>query len=871
MNWFRRLFARDRIYRDLSEEIRQHLDEKVDALMQAGMSREEATARARREFGNVAAVEERGREVWQWPSLESILFDVRYAFRQLRRQPSFAFVAILILGLGIGANTAVYSVIDKLFLEPLPFHAPDRLVSLLRSDGRGRTSRFWTVDAYETLRDMQVFEELTTYEAYFARSSYKLTGDGDPDRVAGVLIPANFFPFLSVSPQLGRTFTESECKLNGPGAVILSHGLWERRYSSDPGVIGRQVIVNDRAATIVGVMPAAFDFGAVFAPGIRIELYMPAVFDTLREWGTTMAVVGRHRPGVTAAATRAEVNAILDRQERERSNAGTPSRFGVVLQPLRESIVGNMQRPMLTLWAAVGLVQLIVCINLANLLLARGVTRRKEMALRSAIGAGRFRLVRQLVSESLVLSGLGGALGVAFASVAVLYLRRLEGLSIPLLKSAEINGAALGVAIAVTVLTALLFGLVPAMTSARSDFGEALKATSRGSSEGREHRFVRSLLVVSEVGLACLLLVCTGLLLRSFLRVLDLNLGFRPEQAYALRVDAGPGMDTPEKFHAYMKRLISAARDVPGVEAASITDAVPLDSSRNWAVRAKGQPPDQTIGALVKIVGPGLMETMRTPIIAGREFTDQDAVDSLQVTMINQALAERLWPGQDPLRRPMMVNVDRELLVVGVVANIRHVSVEEAPRPEFYLPILQRTTMSPSLVVRTERPFAEVAPALRRALAEIAGDLPTTTFRPLQQIVDRAVSSRRFFVELLIAFASAGLALAAIGIYGVISYSVSQRTPEIGIRMALGASSARIRAEVVRDTVRLALLGAVLGTAGAIAISSVLASLLFGVSPTDPWTYGGAVAVLLLVAITAGIIPAVRASRISPMTALRAD
>jgi predicted permease len=870
MNWLRQIFARRRMYRDLSEEIRQHLDEKIEALMATGLSREQAAAAARREFGNVAALEERGREAWQWPSIESLIFDLRYALRQLRRQPSLTVVAVLVLGLGIGANIAVFSVIDRLLFEPLPFRGSDRLAWVARNGTRGAAPGSFTVEAYEILSRMQTFEELTTYEAFFARSSYKLTGDAEPDRVAGVMVPANFFPFLGVAPVLGRTFTDVECLKNGPGAVILTHGLWERRYSSDPAVIGRQVTVNDRPATIVGVMPRTFDFGAVFAPGVRIELYMPAVFDELRDWGPTMAILGRWRSGGSVAGVQAELDAITEQRRRQDQALGRPQSARLFIKPFHESVVGNVQRPMLTLWAAVGLVLMIVCVNLSNLLLARGAARSREMALRSAIGAGRGRLVRQLLSESLVLSMLGGGLGVAFAYGAIEYVRRLEGLSIPLLKNVDINSGALVVTVAVSVLTALLFGLAPAIAAARGDLGDALKAGGRGSSESRDHRHLQSALVVSEVALACLLLVGTGLLLRSFWHVLDVNLGFETSRTYALRVDSAREADTPAKFHAYMSRLISAARDVPGVEAASLTDAVPLDSSRSWGVRAKGQPPEENFGAVLKIIGPGLMDTMRTPIIAGREFTDRDDAGTVPVTLINQSLAERLWPGLDPLQQ-ILVNGSRELRVVGVVGDVRHVNVELSSGPEFYLPILQRTTMSPSLVVRTARPFAEVAPALRRALAEVASDLPTAGFRPLQQIVDRAVSPRRFFVSLLTAFAAAAVLLAAIGIYGVISYSVARRTPEIGIRMALGASGGRIRAGVVTDTMRLAIAGAALGTLGAVAVSSLLASLLFGVSPTDPWTYVSAASLLLFVAFVAGYVPALRASRVSPITALRAD
>jgi predicted permease len=870
MNWIQRVFGRRAIYQDLSDEIQQHLDERVDELVQRGLPREEAVARARREFGNVASLAERGRETWQWPLLDAFFSDIRYALRQLRRQPSFTFVAVLILALGIGANTAVFSVVDTLLLEPLPFRAPERLAWIINADTPGLSGRTSTVATYEALTKMHTFEETTTYEAFFARSSYKLTGDREPDRVAGVMVPANFFPFLGTKPMLGRTFTEDECRLNGPGAVILSYGLWERRYSSDPNVIGRQLVVNDRPATIVGVMPRTFDFGAVFAPGSNIEIFMPVVFDVVRRWGNTMAILGRLRPGATFETAQLDANVIIERQQRERPEFGPPRSYGAIIKPFRDSVIGSMRLPVITLWAAVSLVLLIVCVNLSNLLLARAAARRKEMALRGALGAGRWRLARQLLTESFVLSLFGGGLGIAFAYGLVWYARRLEGLSIPLLRNVEINGLALCAAAGITILTAFIFGLAPVIAMFQDDLASGLKEGGRGSSESRNQRGARSVLVVSEVALACVLLVGAGLLIRSFFHVLDVNLGFQAGGLYALRVDAGKGIDSAAKFQAYIAQLISAVRNVPGVAAASVSDALPFDSNRSWTVGGKGQDDERRTDALVKIIGPGLIAAMGTPLIAGREFTGHDAGQAERVALVNQALAKRLWPDDDPLSRTLRIG-SNDWRVVGVVADVRHLSVEESSGPEFYLPMLETGTMSPSLVVRTDRPFDDVAPALRTALAGVTPDMPTTNFRPLRQIVDRAVSPRRFFVNLLTAFAAAALILAAIGIYGVISYSVARRTPEIGIRMALGASGSRIRSAVVGESLKLALAGVVIGLAGAIALSSLLASLLFGVSSNDPWTLAGAAAILVGVALAAGFIPAYRASRISPLSALRTD
>ncbi|HYP05257.1 MAG TPA: ABC transporter permease [Bryobacteraceae bacterium] len=847
------------------------LQERADELVQQGMPRAEAVVQARREFGNVTRTAERGRETWQWPAVESLAFDVRYALRQLRMQPVFATVSVLILGLGIGASTTVFSVVKRLALEPLPVRAADRLVSVINTDLPALSAQTSTVATFEALQTMRSFEELTTYEAFFARASYKLTGDGEPERLAGVLVGDNFFSFLGVEPAAGRSFTADEGRKNGPGAVMLSHELWKRRYKSDRAVIGRQLRINDRAATIVGVLPPTFDFGEIFAPGVKIDLYMPAILEDMRNWGNALAIVGRLRTGTPFNAAQAEANLTSARLQREHPDRGDPGSYGAILKHLGTTLTGNLRRPMMVLWAAVGLVLLIVCVNLSSLLLARAASRRKEMAVRGALGAGKTRLVRQMLTETCVLALFGGGLGVAFAYAAVEYVRRFEGLSIPLLKTAYIDGTALATAAGITLLTALLFGLAPAFAAARHDLATAMKNDSRSATEGRDHRVTRSALVVSEVALACLLLVGAGLLLRRFVHVLDINLGLQPHGTYTLRVDPGAAIDTGDKSRAYLRTLITTARATPGVEAASVTDALPLESNRSWFLWAKEKSPKEGTDALVKLVGPRLLETMRTPLLAGREFNEQDDHNGAPVALINENLARRLWPNSDPLNGVVRcANVDWK--VVGVVRDVRHLKVEESAGPELYLPVYaRRATRSLYLVVRTNKLFSDVGPALRRALSDVAPDLPTAGFRPVADVVSRALSQRRFFVDLLTAFATIALLLAAIGIYGLISYSVTRRTAEIGIRMALGASGSQIFRAVVRDTLRLALAGVFLGIVAAVALSSLLASLLFNVSANDTGTYVFAAGLLLLVALAAAFFPAFRAGRISPMNALRAE
>ncbi|MFZ0426650.1 MAG: ABC transporter permease [Acidobacteriota bacterium] len=868
MNWILRIFARRRLYRDLSEEIEQHLEERIDALIEGGTPRSEAIHIARREFGNATLIAEQSREVWQWPIFDSLLFDLRYAVRQLIRQPSFAVIAVLILGIGIGANTVVFSIVDRLLFESLPLRSPDRLVWVINSDTPGLSGRTSQVSTYEALEKMASFEETTTYEAFFARSSYKLAGDQlEPDRVSGVMVSANFFPFLGVKPFLGRAFTEEECLKDGPGAVMLNYDLWVRRYSADPKIVGRQMRVNDRAATIVGVLPASFDFGQIFAPGNHMEVFLPVIFDTLRDWGNTMAILGRLKPGVSLESAQDEATGVIERLQQERPEFGPPGSYHAILKPFQQSVTGTLHRPMMLLWGAVLLVQLIVCVNLSTLLLARATARRKEMALRGALGAGRFRLARQWLTETSVLSLSGGALGVGLAWLAVWGVRQSQAVGIPLLRTVDIDGTVLGLAAGVTILTALALCIAPVVAVARGNLNDSLKEGGRGAHQEFDHSFARTVLVVSEICLACLLVVGAGLLILSFLKVLDVDLGFTTQRTYALRVDPGPAIDTQEKFENYMRQLIAAAREVPGVAAASVSDALPFDSNRSWVVRAREQRPEDVIAALVKVVGPGLMETMQTPILSGREFTNHDDGRGRPVALINETLAHRIWPDEDAVGQFLQV-FDTAREVVGVVADVHHLSVEEPSGPEFYIPVLQARSMSPSLVVRTDRSFSDVVPALRRELAAVAPDLPTNRFRPLSRLVDRQVSPRLFFVRLLGGFALVALLLAAIGIYGVVSYSVQRRTPEIGIRMALGASGGRILKGVVGETMKLALVGVVLGLVGAVALSSLLASLMFAVSPTDPWALLAAALVVLAAAALAGFLPALRAARVSPIHAL---
>ncbi len=804
-------------------------------------------------------------------ALESVGQDVRYGIRTLRKDLGFALVAILILGLGIGSNTAVFSVVNTVLLSPLPFNDPERLVWITNARPQdGPSSATSRVSTFESLLEVEGLEEIAAYNAFFGRGSYGLTGSGEPERLVGVDVAQNLFPMLGIEPAAGRHFSQEECQLNGPDAVLLSHGLWERRFAADPDIVGSSITLNDRPHTVVGIMPRNFDFASVFTPGTPVDIFVPLRYDVVRNWGNTLAIVARLKSGASLEATQAESDAAVQRLMEREPEWGTSYRAR--LFPLSDQVSGPMRQSVLVLWSAVGLVLLIVCANLSNLLLARAATRDKEMAVRAALGAGRIRIARQLLTESVVLASVGAMLGLALAYGATRYLANLDSFRVPLLSAVQIDATALAVTLGASMLTALLVGLLPALQVSRFDLNRALKNASRGSSEGRRQGLLRSSLVVAEVALACVLLVGAGLLLRSFSHVLDIDLGFRTSTITALRIDTSPRHGDWEQRTAFLHRIVEGVSAVPGVHSAAATDALPLDRNRSWALRPSVGERDENrmVSAFVRMISQGYVSTMGIPIVSGREFSSQDRADTRRVVLINQTAASHFWPDQDPVGQ--LANVggsDRE--IVGVVGDVHHRGPEVGSGMEVYMPLTQVPSRSLDLVVRSSLDSTALAPSLRRAVRSVDPLLPARDFRPLTQLVDRSVSPRRFSMNLLGVFAAMALLLALLGIYGVISYSVSQRKSEIGIRMALGASAARVRARVIRDTFRLAAAGIAIGTVASLALSRVMASLLFGVSATDAMTFSAVIVALAAMAVLAGYLPARRASRIDPTSALRSS
>ena len=806
-------------------------------------------------------------------SLTQLLQDLRYTLRTLRRDAGFATFAIAIAGLGIGASVTVFSVVNTLILRPLPFAQPAELVWIANRDASGLSGQTTQVGHMLDLRERtQTMSAVAGYFAFYGVGDNLLSGTGEPERLSGVPVSDNFFDVLGVRPELGRTFNAQECLWNGPKAVMLSHGFWQRRFNADPAIVGSALTLNNAPHTVVGVLPASFDFASVFAPGSHFDLYFPfPLSQETHRWGNTMAMIGRLKPGTPPEAAQVEVRTIAGQITKEH-----PDRNGFQgnVRPLAEQVSGRIRLAVWVLAGAVAMVMLIVCANLSNLLLARTAARHKEIAIRTALGAGRARLLAQMLTEGIVLSCSGALLGFVLSIVGTRALASLDAVSIPLLSDVRTDVTALAFTLAVALLTGIVFGLAPALQARGAALTNALKDASRGSTEGRRRAWIRNALVVSEIAFACVLVVGAGLLIRSLIRVLDVDMGFVAERAATIRVDPDRRFDNPEKRNAYYDEVLRRVKEIPGVQGAGITDALPLGRNRTWGAGAKGVTYERGRFpfAFPRMVSDGYFAAMGIPVRAGRDFTPADTLGGEPVLIVNETMARALWPGQDPLGQYVLGACAKERKVVGVVGDVRHLALEQTSGNEMYIPMRQCGDLPTSdMVVRSTLPPAQTIGAVRAALLPLAPNLPGNDFRTLQQIVDKSVSPRRFIVMLLGGFAVFALILASLGIYGLISYSVNQRTQEIGIRMALGASAREVQTRIIVQTLWLAAIGMALGTAASWVMVRSAGGLLFGVTPRDPGTFAGMVIVLTFVALVAGYVPARRASRVDPMVALRAE
>jgi predicted permease len=810
--------------------------------------------------------------------LDIFLQNMQYTLRSLRRDRGFTLVAVLILALAIGANIGVFSVVNTLLLRPLPFPESHQLVWIAPPPtGCGLSCATYSADAYEEFRaQSRAYQDVTGYMAFSTPDNMRLTGRGEPVPATSIEVIGNFFQVLGVQPAMGRLFTTDEAR-GGPHPIaLLANAYWRRQFASDPTIVGKAIDLNGTPITVVGVLPDSFDFGAVFSPGARVDLFTPLDLNMERNWGNIVTLIGRLKPGATVAQALDDANRVAPNIYFNVRYPETLGRYkgSLIPVPLKDYVTGRLRHSLIALWCAVGAILLIACVNLSNLLLARAAARAKEFAVRGALGASRGEIVRQLLMESLVLAGMGAALGLGLALTLITWLAHQGSLALPLLSTLRIDLQALGWTVLVAVLTALVFGLLPALRIASGNLQALLKDSGAGAGLGRKHEHVRAVLVVSEIALACVLLVSAGLLLRSFLKVLDVDLGFQPERAASIKVEYDDSAKSQEasqyKRGEIFQQIIARVSALPGVDAAGISDYLPLGPNRSWDMpMPKGKPfaPGELPEPLVYVITPGFIRAMGIRM-QGRDFTWTDGPHSEKVVLINASAARLYWPGEDAVGKILMRD-NEEDRVVGVVDDVHEETVEGGAGSQIYYPVTQQTPTSAQLVVRTSLQPSALAASVLRALRELNPNQPAAEFRPIQTIVDRAVSPRRFFILLVAGFASLGLLLAALGIYGVISYSVTQRTQEIGIRMALGASTKQVQFGIIGKTLLLTLVGIVAGSIASLVVARAIAALLFGTTPTDPLTFLAVMVTLALVALLAGYLPARKASRIDPMVALR--
>ena len=803
--------------------------------------------------------------------------DLRYTLRGLRRDPIFATVSILILALAIGANVAVFSVVNTLLLRPLPFPDAHELVWIAPPPtGCGLSCATYSADAYEEFRaESRAYQDVTGYMAFSTPDNFRLTGRGEPEPATGIEVIANFFQTLGVQPSMGRLFTEGEFRGAHPIA-LLSNAYWRRQFHSDSAIVGKAIDLNGTPRTVVGVLPPSFDFGAVFSPGAKVDLFVPLDLDMERNWGNIVTLIGRLKPGVTVAQALDDATRVAPDMYFNTRYPQTRGRYkgDLIPVPLKGYVTGKLHRSLIALWCAVGAILLIAGVNLSNLLLARAAARAKEFAVRGALGASRARVIRQLLLESLVLSSTGAALGLGMALVLIIWLAHQGSLALPLLSTVRIDTQALGWTVLIALVTAGFFGLIPGLRMANNNLQESLKDSGPGAGLSRKHERVRAILVISEVALTCVLLVAAGLLLRSFMRVLDVDLGFQPARAASIKVEYDDSAPTDaaaaEKRGAIFQQILTRVSAIPGVEAAGMADYLPLGPNREWGSpvpQGKQFAPGELPDPLVYVITPGFIHAMGIRL-RGRDFTWADGPQSERVVLINASAARVYWPGEDAVGK-VLINGSEADRVVGVVDDVREETVENATGSQIYYPATQQSPSGAQLVIRSRFDPAALGGSVLHALREFNPNQPPAAFRPIRTIVDHAVSPRRFFMLLVAAFAVLGLILAALGIYGVVSYSVARRTREIGVRMALGATTGRVQRQVLGGTLRLAIAGLVFGTLLSLAVGRLIASLLFGTSPWDLSAYLGMALALLLVAALSGYIPARRASSVNPTEALR--
>lgn len=806
--------------------------------------------------------------------------EIRYAARALLKRPGFSLVAILTLALGIGANTAIFSVVNATLLRPLPFKDPEGVVMIwgflpklaqVNPTLPNSSANFVLLKAQS-----QTFERLAAFRSW----SWQSTGGGEPELLRGARVSADFFEAIGAGPVLGRVFTPEEDLPNRAPVAIISYDLWQRQFGGDANVIGRTIMLTGQSAMIVGVMPQGFRFpgGANMFPGLQFALqndvWMPLAIteeERQRHGNLNLAVIGRLKPGVSPLQGESELRAV-----QQNLPLGT---IGYTLSaiPLRQQMVGNIRKPLLVLLATVALVLLIACANIANLLLARATSRQKEIAIRAALGAARRRIVGQLLTESLLLSLIGGAIGLLLAVWGNSLLVSLVPREVPLIHDAGLDARILLFTFAISVITGVIFGLVPALQASRFDLNRSLKDGGRDAAAGVGQNRLRSLLVVSEVAIALVLLIGATLLMKSFVRLLEVQPGFNPERVLTLELQLAnlppSRYESQDEQTKFFEQLFARLQSLPGVENAGGVLSLPLsgafestDVILEEQPTAAGTRPE----ADYTIVTPTYFSTLQIPLLQGRQFSAPDKKDAPQVIIINDILAARIWPGQDSIGRRLRVGFEREQReVIGVVGSIKQTTLDAQARPAMYLPHAQAPTNGLTVLVRTKGEPMAIAAAVREQVRAIDKDVPVTQVQTMEKVLGASVAQPRFSMLLVGLFAGLALVLSTVGICGVMAYSVSRRAHEIGVRMALGAGAGQVLKLVLKDGMSLAFAGIALGLLGAFALTRLMESLLFGIGAKDPLTFASVAVFLAVVAFMACYIPARRATKVDPLIALR--
>ena len=866
MRWYQRFFRRKITEKHLDAELRFHLDQTIGDLVAGGMNPEEARRRARLEFGGLDQVKEECRDVGGSRILESLIQDLRYGMRMLYKNPAFTAVAVLTLALGIGGNTAIFSVVNGVLLRALPYRDPGQLVMVFGSVPAWGQDRIPLCVA--DFDDWKAWNHAFEQPTVFARHLYDYTSSQEPQRVIGAAVSPGFFSALGVEPRLGRSFLPEEEKPGGQLAVIVSHDFWMRDLAAKADAMGRNITLNDQTYTVVGVMPASFRF-----PAESVKLWEPLRLQPPTRRGPYfLRGLARLRPGVSLEQARRDMAAVTQRIREETHAKDTGGTF--IVLPLRAYLVGNVQPVLLVLMAAVGFVLLIAIANIANLMLVKAIGRQREMSVRAALGAGRLRLVRQLLTEGLVVSTLGAGLGLLIAYGSVNLLVAISPADVPRLDEIRIDGRVFGFTLLVSILSSLFFGLAPALRVSRLNLNDALKeGGGRGAAFG--HGRYRGALVIAEVGLALMLLIGATLMLTSFARLQQVHAGFDPRNLLTAEISM-PDFRYSDPLHVsgFYHQLLDRVQELPGVQSAALASGLPPDLMQlqdTFTIESRPTPPGQSDPlADFLFVSGDYFRTLSTPILQGRPFSDSDRQGGPLVVIINETLARRFFPDEKPVGRRLRQNRENPWMeIVGVVGDVRYGGLDAPPFPALYVPYLQHGWPGAYLVVRATRDALALAPSVRNAVWSLDKEIPVTEMKTAEQRIQESVAAPRFRTLLIGIFAFLALSLATVGIYGVISYSATQRIREVGIRVALGATRMDIMRLVVKQGLGLSLAGVAIGLIGALALTRYLAGMLYSVYPTDPLIFTGVSVFLAGISLVASLIPARRATKVDPMVALR--